>query len=912
MDKATKSEIYDLILLCTSEFCSTQKLNSDSATLGEHLNISRSLASQYLNEYFKDGTFIKISTRPVYFLDKKTLEKNFRIELKNNEFYDVNELIELVEKGLLAQKSFLQAIGHDTSLAYCVMQCQSAIKYPPNGLPILLYGEHGVGKTYLSHLIYQYALEERIIPANAKLVFLDEARKDGHPESDIQKIFGSIRYQGDKKVFEEGLLAKAKDGILVIDNAESLSEQCYSQLMSYIKNGEYVIENNGLFHSSTRLVMTSCVDPKENISSLFLHNVPILCQIPSLEERPLEDKEAFVIHFLKAEEENLGLTIRITSKAFAALIEGHYKNNIEELISCIKTSCANAYLSSTQNQKYLDIYLYHLPVSVINTGILESEDEEVMINVSQYINHGVNSKVLGYFDYMIALYSEYEKGNFNDKQFSEKCFEGMNQYYDYIVFEKKYTNPRVSTYEKIILNIFEDMLDQYDIYIPANCAFVIARIIYSYMQTYSGIRAWELKNKEVITHLLHCLKKHFSAEANVAIDVQLKIKQTLDIELNTMNLAFLILNIQFYNREMNRYSYNCMVLAHGYSTASSIADAANKLVSSHVMDAIDMPLNTSADELVTALRKYIRRSNQNKDLILMVDMGSLEDIGSQIKDIANIRIGVINNVSTKLAVNIAYKVKQGLELEEIFACIIKETKFDTKIINNVLRKKAILFTSETGETAAERVVQLFKNSLPRPVDISIFTYDYYRLMKNLDEDEVFRQYDVIFVAGTIQLPLNKVPYVSLEDVIAFKDIDRISSTLCQYFSEAEAEQFNKNLVKNFTLENVMNYLTILNPDKLITYIEAALAQLQKLLGIMLPNKTMVGMYIHISCLVERLITKEESSKILTEGKLLSKDEKRFVKMFNESFTDLINHYRVEIPLNEILYLYEYIFKNLNV
>lgn len=908
MDKATKSEIYDLVLQCTLEFCSSQKLNSDSATLGERLNISRSLASQYLNEYFKDGTFIKISTRPVYFLDKKTVEKSFRIDLKSNEFYDVNELIQLVEKGLLAQKSFLQAIGHDTSLAYCIMQCQSAIKYPPNGLPILLYGEHGVGKTYLSHLIYQYALEERIIPDDAKLMFLHEADSN---LDDYKKIFGSIRIQGDKKLLQEGLLAKAKNGILVIDHAETLSDKCYRQLMSYMKSGDYTVENYGTFHSATRLVMTSCVDPKENIDSLFLHNVPILCQIPSLEERPLEDKEAFVIHFLKEEEENLRKQIYISSKAFAALIEGHYKNNIEELIGCIKTSCANAYLASDQAMKKLEIYLYHLPVSAIST-VLPVSEEENLICVDQTINHSISGKLLSYFDYMLELFHEYEKGNLSDKQFSEKCFEGMNQYYDYIVFERKYTNPRVSAYEKLIVNIFENMLDQYDIYIPANCAFVIARIIYNMMQMVSSIKAWELKNKESIQHLLNCLKQNYAAEASVAVDVQLKIRQTLDIELNMMNLAFLILNIQFYNREMNRYLYNCMVLAHGYSTASSIADAANKLVGSHVMDAIDMPLNTSVDELICTLRKYIRRRNQNKDLILMVDMGSLEDIGNQISDIANMRIGVINNVSTKIAVNIAYKVKQGLEMNEIFSSITKETYLDTKIISNVKRKKAIIFTSETGETAAERVVQLFKNSLPRPVDISIFTYDYYRLSKNLDDDEVFVQFDVIFVAGTIQLPLTKVAYVSLEDVIAFKDIDRISLMLTRYFSEAEAEQFNKNLVKNFTLENVMNYLTILNPDKLITYIEAALSQLQNLMGIMLPNKTMVGMYIHISCLVERLITKDDSGKKLAEAGLLNKDEKRFVKMFNESFTDLLNHYRVVIPLNEILYLYEYIFKDLGI
>ena len=53
-------------------------------------------------------------------------------------------------------------------------------------------------------------------------------------------------------------------------------------------------------------------------------------------------------------------------------------------------------------------------------------------------------------------------------------------------------------------------------------------------------------------------------------------------------------------------------------------------------------------------------------------------------------------------------------------------------------------------------------------------------------------------------------------------------------------------------------------------------------------------------------------KQLAEAGLLNKDEKRFVKMFNESFTDLLNHYRVVIPLNEILYLYEYIFKDLGI
>ena len=70
-----------------------------------------------------------------------------------------------------------------------------------------------------------------------------------------------------------------------------------------------------------------------------------------------------------------------------------------------------------------------------------------------------------------------------------------------------------------------------------------------------------------------------------------------------------------------------------------------------------MPVTTSAEEVVQILKKYVKRNNIRKDLILLVDMGSLENIGQSLREEININIGLINNVSTRMAVSVAFEIK---------------------------------------------------------------------------------------------------------------------------------------------------------------------------------------------------------------------------------------------------------------
>ena len=57
-----------------------------------------------------------------------------------------------------------------------------------------------------------------------------------------------------------------------------------------------------------------------------------------------------------------------------------------------------------------------------------------------------------------------------------------------------------------------------------------------------------------------------------------------------------------------------LILCHGYSTASSIADTANHLLGEHIFDGIDMELKISIDKIVQLVEDYLKRKSPIQEL----------------------------------------------------------------------------------------------------------------------------------------------------------------------------------------------------------------------------------------------------------------------------------------------------------
>lgn len=78
-----------------------------------------------------------------------------------------------------------------------------------------------------------------------------------------------------------------------------------------------------------------------------------------------------------------------------------------------------------------------------------------------------------------------------------------------------------------------------------------------------------------------------------------------------------------------------------------------------------MPVDVKPGDIVKKLVRYLEEIDTSKGLIILVDMGSLEEIYEDIEKITKGIIGVINNVTTQMAIDVGNCILQGLSVEEI-------------------------------------------------------------------------------------------------------------------------------------------------------------------------------------------------------------------------------------------------------
>ena len=107
-----------------------------------------------------------------------------------------------------------------------------------------------------------------------------------------------------------------------------------------------------------------------------------------------------------------------------------------------------------------------------------------------------------------------------------------------------------------------------------------------------------------------------------------------------------------------------LIIAHGYSTASSIAEAANRMLNSYIFDAIDMPLDVDVQTITRKINDYIAHVGNISKLYLLVDMGSLEEIYQGL-DTSNADIALVNNINTKCALEIGQGIKLNKTVTEV-------------------------------------------------------------------------------------------------------------------------------------------------------------------------------------------------------------------------------------------------------
>ncbi len=366
----------------------------------------------------------------------------------------------------------------------------------------------------------------------------------------------------------------------------------------------------------------------------------------------------------------------------------------------------------------------------------------------------------------------------------------------------------------------------------------------------------------------------------------------------------LLIYMMYFNREMETSQIPVLIIAHGFNIASSIAEVANQLLRRKIFDAIDMPIECGVDVIIRKVSDYLKHLGC-KEVLLMVDMGSLEEIYKYTENLKNVDIGIINNVTTKLALDIGCMIMEGEGIETILEEAANRNQHRYLIVRNRQKVNAILSICQSGFGTAEKIKKLLEKSLPAGQNIPVLSYEYDSIETMGSQAPVFDKYNILFVVGTMDPKIKGVEFISLEELIEQKNIEKISELLNEFMSPDEIQQFNDNLLRNFPMENLLNYLTILNPEIILGNVETIIRSIEAQLGLRITSNVKVGLYLHISCLIERLII---NKTVAPYDKLdeLQREHQDFIAVIRKSFAEVERIYNVSIPLSEIGYLYEYI------
>ncbi|MDU5509963.1 sigma 54-interacting transcriptional regulator [Enterococcus gilvus] len=884
--------------------------------LAEVFHVKRNTVSHYLNQLTEAGELVKINSRPVYYFHKGAFEKQF-FPLSANHYESAKSIA--FEQPMFGKEQdfFSLLIGHDKSLTRVIDQIKAALNYPDGGLPVLINGESGTGKSYLVKLIHQYCIQKEFLAEDAPFITLNCAQYANNPELLTSNLFGSVKgaYTGAESD-RIGAFEAADGGILFLDEVHRLNAEGQEKLFTYLDRGEIyrMGDTRHPINVRTRLFFATTEELTSTFLNTFIRRIPIQVTIPTLQQRARNERIELIYSFLINEQTKIKRDLIVSGQTLELLADGNFKGNIGELKNIVKVMVAKAF-SEADNSQQLKLTIYHLPESLLendNKNLQTSLPEEVLIGSSSEINNLMlintqsQKRVEDSFTKIILAYQEVQG------QLSEchsKLKEIVDQLFDYLLFEtdRQQKHEMLLYLTQYVRETFRQMENAYQIKFNGNSIYAVGYYLFQ-----RGTTRWlseDTQILELVRQLEGEIAKAYPASYHYVQRILELCRPKIDIEISPIDRIVLTLYLKKADWTKEQGIAKALIVAHGYATASSIANVANRFLENDIFESFDMPLDVTPQQIAEEILDYSESNDISNGLVILVDMGSLKEIYQYFPKQIKVPIVIMNNVTTPLAITIGENIKQQKTLSELAIKAAAEAVFDWEMIYpEENRTKALLTTCQTGIGTATQICHLLEKSLPSTCDLKIFPYEYRVLEEKKVDETIFSIYDVLGIIGTDDPQIESVPYLSLEELISGDEQQVLTDWLSQVMTVEENQIFNTNVIRNFSLEKVIDSVTILDTDKVMSEIDLFMRDLELTGRIQLSNAKKLALYVHVSCLIERLIrnvpieTYEGYSDLYQCQKILLKDIK-------QAFSVIERDYSVIIPDYEIAYIYDIVYRN---
>ena len=878
--------------------------------IAKALNAKRNTVSLYLNQLTNEEKLVKIETRPVHFLHRASFEKE-NYKLKKSVYQSVTKLEqENSNQDLL--KRFVQI---NPSLKESIERVRAAVLYPNGGLPLLINGESGTGKSYLVSLINRFCRTHKLIKKSAPFITINCAQYADNPELLTSNLFGYKKgaFTGADED-HEGAFVEADGGILFLDEVHRLGPKGQEKLFTYLDQG--IVYPVGETKKGKRVHVRLCFATTEDLDTSFLttftRRIPVKITLPPLSQRSKEERLNLVYTLFNNEQKKIAKPLSISDQVLDMLANYQPTGNIGDLKNAIKLTIARANADQKDNET-ITLTAYNLPLDVLNKSKVEvyhPSSKPIMITneteVDDLIERNFPEKKI-FLNSLNKLLKVYEQSDDNLAECESKLKQIVYQLFDSLLFEKNNSDhiPLLSYVIDGVNHLFEQMKTAYQLKISNNAVYAVSYYLFERQKFQWSSE--EIKNQKALMKLNKDVRQRYLDIYVYVTKLINLIKTNLDIELNEVDYIFLTIYLNKLEIITKTGLIKAIVIAHGYATAGSIANVVNRLLGAHTLDAFDMPINVSTQEIADKIIDYTENNDVTHGLIILVDMGSLKEIETLFPRQINAPILLINNVSTLLALTVGESILKKRNFRKISQLVKQTGEIEIKLTYpETSKQKVILTTCYSGIGTATHVARLLERCLPNK-KIKIVPYDFQALKDTHEVGIIKKMYEVVGIIGTENPSINGIDFIYLEQILSDKDTAKLSDWLKTAFSNQEIETILNNLVKNFSLEQTINMVTILDAPKVIENITIFIQELERRFSITLSSQKKFTLYVHVSYLIERLIRKEANNINPEFEERFAQKYQRELDEIDVAFNVIKENYSVKIPKSELIYIDQIIF-----
>ncbi|ADL69931.1 PTS system transcriptional activator [Thermoanaerobacterium thermosaccharolyticum DSM 571] len=700
-------------------------LGFDAEYIGELLNISRSNTSRELNKLLRSGKVIKIKGKPVLYLDKIYFKEHYNFQITRSVFENRQDFMNILVKGGIVRKEALfnhefdinkyknpkktsnkfadsildNVIGAKSSLRDQVSKAKAAILYPPNGLHTLIIGPTGVGKSTFAEMMYKFAVQSKVFKEGSPFIVFNCADYAQNPQLLMSQLFGHVKgaFTGAEKE-KRGLIEEADGGILFLDEIHRMPPEGQEMLFTLIDNGRYrkLGETDNVRSVKVLIIAATTENPHSALLHTFLRRIPMVIQLPSLDKRTLIERFLFIYQFFYEEYKRLKVPISLENDALKAIMLYDCPGNIGQLRSDIKLICARAFLDYIiEEGEIVKVSLSTLPQNV-KEGLLKIHNLRDEIVFKEISNNGdilfdkntndvkdkLNISFLksdynaddDLYDFIMDNWKKFNKQGMSSENIRENIENQIQLYY------KNYLYPVEQDADGVNRSVLFKFVDPY-ILNAVEYAFNGIKDSFNGVITQKVIYLLSLHIKTLLERLkmgiviLHpdreSIAKSYKVAYDAAKEVKTRLEEKLNVDIPEDEIAFLAMFLQALQYGKNNNKIGILVMAHGNSTASSIADVTNRLLGTDHVRALDMPLEEKPEVTLNKAINIIKEIDQGKGVLMLVDMGLLRTFSDMITEKTGIKTRTIEMVSTPIVLEATRKaLTPDMDLDKLVDEII--------------------------------------------------------------------------------------------------------------------------------------------------------------------------------------------------------------------------------------------------